>query len=924
VIEQKKPQKRTRIMKSPDPEKARPSLSEQGSYWRRQLHAVPVCEVFGDFPRPPAPSFVRAYESTESSSDLLAEVRTFCQRENVCLFAVLLTTFKVLLLRHTGRDDIAVGSLSSHSVRETEHGAREVFANILALRTDLSGDPSVGECVQRVARTVADAARHRDYPFERLIEEVVDRTALHRAPLCQVLLVLCDEPSRLAEVPIVARDLASVEDHTARCDLVVLASEVEGKLRLDCEYDAEVFTAATIRRLLEQFTGLLEGIVGNAEYKLYDLPLLTKSERHQLLVEWNNTKRDWLTDKCIHQLFEAQVKKSPEAIALVLEDKQLTYRELNRRANQLAHHLKTLGVRPHTLVGICVRYSAEMVTALLAVLKAGGAYIPLDPTYPKDRLVFMLKDSRAAVLLTQQELAESLPEHGACVVCLDKDWEKISREEVVDLANTTTADNLAYVIYTSGSTGRPKGAGVYHHGFINLLNWFVSEFDIADRDKVLLVSSFSFDLTQKNILAPLIVGAQLHISASDYFDSRAIVQAIAKNRITLINCTPSAFYPVVDAANDGRPSCLESLRCVLLGGEPISVRRLWKWLGSDQIKTELVNTYGPTECADVCAFYRLHHFEQYLGSPVPIGKPISNAQLFIMEKSSAPAPVGVAGELCVSGVGLGAGYLNDAELTADRFIPHPFAREGGERLYRTGDLARYLPSGDIEYLGRMDHQVKLRGFRVEPGEIEAVLGQHLAVRETVVIAREVEPTDKRLVAYVVPARGCAPTAGELRSFLKEKMPEYMIPSTYVVLESLPLTPNGKVDRRALPAPDRDRPELENLCVTPRTSMEETLAEIWGEVLELQKVGVYDNFFDLGGNSLLLGSVRAKLEDRFGQRLFMTEMFQYPNIASLAAYLRQKSGNTSSSDESQIQTAVQSSPTLTKRDTSIAIIGMAGK
>lgn len=924
MAEEKKAWELTQIMKPPEIEKARPSLFEQANYWRRQLHAAPVGEVPGDLPRPPASSFVRAHESAESSTGLLSEVRSFCQRENVCLLTVLLTALKVLLLRYTGRDDIAVGSLSSHSVGETEHGVQEVFANILALRTSLSGNPSARECVQRVARTVAEAARHRDYLFERLVEEVVDRTDLHRAPFFQVMLVLCDESCGLAEVPIVARHLASVEEHTTRCDLVVLASEVRGKLRLDCEYDAEVFVAATIRRLLEHFTCLLEGVVANAGRKPYELPLLTKSERHQLLVEWNNTKRDWPTDNCIHQLFEAQVEKSPEAIALVLEDKQLTYRELNRRANQLARHLRTLGVGPDSLVGICMPYSAEMVTALLAILKAGGAYIPLDPTYPKDRLAFMLEDSRAEVLLTQQELAESFPEHAAYVVCLDKDWKNISDEEEDDLVNTTTADNLAYVIYTSGSTGRPKEVGVYHRGFTNLLNWFVTEFHIANYDKVLLVSSFSFDLTQKNIFAPLIVGAQLYMLASDYFDSRAIVQAVAKNQITLINCTPSAFYSVVDAANDGSPSCLGSLRCVLLGGEAISVRRLWKWLGSEQVQTEVVNTYGPTECADVCAFYRLHHFKQYLSSPVPIGKPISNAQLFILDKYFAPAPVGVAGELCVSGVGLGAGYLNDAKLTAERFIPHPFGREAGEQLYRTGDLARYLPSGDIEYLGRMDHQVKLRGFRVEPGEIEAVLAQHLAVRETVVIAREDQPTDKRLVAYVVPNQECTPTASELRSFLKEKLPEYMIPSAYVLLESLPLTPNGKVDRRNLPAPDRGRPELANLCVAPRTSMEETLAEIWGEVLELQKVGVYDNFFDLGGNSLLLGSVRAKLEDRFGQQLFMTEMFQYPNIASLAAYLRQKSGETISFAESQIQTGVQSSATLAKRDTSIAIIGMAGK
>lgn len=907
-----------------DFEKPRPSLSEQESYWRRQLHAVPVCDVLGDFPRPPVSSFMRARANTELGSGLVAAVRGFCRRENVSLFTVLLTAFKILLLRYTGREDIVVGSLSNGCVRETGHGTWEGFANLLALRTDFSDVPSAGECVRRVTRTVADAARHRDYLFERLVEELADGTELHRAPFFQAILILCDEPSDLAETPILAPDLIAVEGHTARCDLVVSVSALEGKLRLHCEYDAEMFAAATIGRLLEQLICLLEGVVANPERHPGHLPLLTKSERHRLLVEWNNTKRDWLTEKCIHQLFEAQVKKSPEAIALVFGDKQLSYRELNRRANQLAHHLRSLGVGPDTLVGICMHHSTEMLTALLAVLKAGGAYVPLDPAYPLDRLAFMLEDSRAAVLLTKQQIAESLPEQGAHVVCLDKDWENISRQKEDDLVNATTGDNLAYVIYTSGSTGLPKGAGVYHRGLLNLLHWFVTEFHIADRDRVLLVSSFSFDLTQKNIFAPMIVGGQLHLLASDYFDSRAVAQAVAKNRITLINCTPSAFYPVVDAALDGSSTCLDSLRCVLLGGEAISVRRLWKWLGTDHVYTEIFNTYGPTECADVCAFYRLDQFNHFLASPVPIGKPIANAQLFILDQYSAPVPVGVVGELCVSGVGIGAGYLNDTKLTAERFVPHPFGREAGERLYRTGDLARYLPSGDIEYLGRMDHQVKLRGFRVELGEIEAVLAQHPAVREAVVIAREDDLADKRLVAYLVPTQECTPTAGELRSFLKPKVPEYMIPSAYVVVNSLPLTPNGKVDRRALPAPDRGRPELENLCVAPRDSMEETLAEIWGEVLELQKVGVYDNFFDLGGNSLLLVSVRAKLEDRFGQKFFMTEMFQYPNIASLAAYLRQKSRGPISLGESRIQSAVESSRTQAKRDASIAIIGMAGK
>ncbi len=912
-------------MKAIEPESDRPSLTEQRSYWRRRLRAVPRCELAGDFPRAPVSSFVRAHEFAVFGTSFLSEVDDFCERENASLFSVLLTTFKVLLLRYTGQHDVVVGSLSNDSVREGENGALEVFVNLVGLRTDIGGNPSARECIQRITRTLAEAARHRDYPFEQLLEEVTDSTELSRAPVFQEMMILCEGPSGLSRSPVLERDLAAIEDHTARCDLVVVATQGFGKLRFDCEYDAERCTAVTIRRLLGHLSGLLVGIVANPEQRLSDLPILTEPERHQLLVEWNETASEYQRDKCIHELFEAQVERSPEAIAVVLENEQLSYRELNRRANQLAHHLRTLGVGPDTLVGICMERSEAMVVGVLGILKAGGVYVPLDPLYPKERLAFMVRDIQAPVLLTQEKLVESLGEHGAHVVCLDRDWDPIAQKEADNLVNKTTADDLAYVIYTSGSTGMPKGAGVYHRGFINLLYWFVTEFQITNCDKVLLVSSFNFDLTQKNIFGPLIVGGQLHMSASDYFDPSAILRAITENGITLINCTPSAFYPVVDAAKDSFPSSVGSLRCVFFGGEPISVQRLSKWLGSDHVQTEIVNTYGPTECTDICAFYRLRHFEQFLGAPVPVGRPISNARLFILDRYLTPSPVGVAGELCVSGDGVGAGYLNDAKLTAERFIPNPFGREAGERLYRTGDLARYLPSGDIEYIGRIDNQVKIRGFRIELGEIETVLAQHHAVKDTVVLAREDEHGDKRLVAYVVPMQDCFPTADTLRGFLHEMLPEYMHPSAYVLLKSLPLTPNGKVDRRSLPSPDQSRPELVTACLAPRIPVEELLAKIWREVLELRKIGVEDNFFDLGGNSLLLVEVRAKLENLIGQELTMTELFQYPTIGSLAAHItRRKCGDPMDAEASQIQTAAGSIRSSSERESAIAIVGMAGK
>ncbi|MBV9788006.1 MAG: amino acid adenylation domain-containing protein, partial [Chloroflexi bacterium] len=591
-----------------------------------------------------------------------------------------------------------------------------------------------------------------------------------------------------------------------------------------------------------------------------------------------------------HQLFEAQVAHTPDSIALVVDAERMSYAELNRRANQVAHALRRVGVRPGVRVGLCFQPSIEFIVGLLGVLKAGAAYVPLDPAYPAERLGFMLDDAQLLVLLTQTGLATQLPEDRTRVIYLDRDWATIAQEPSDNLINLVTPDDLAYTIYTSGSTGQPKGASVYQRGVINLLHWFTCEFEISAEDRALVITSLSFDLTQKNLFAPLIMGGQLHLFTAKHYDVEIITRQIAEGNITLLNCTPSAFYPLAD--HDGTPARhrLASLRYVFLGGEPIAVARLEAWATRAGSNTQLVNTYGPTECTDIASFYRVDHLERFRDTPVPIGYPITNFSLFILDRQMEPVPVGVAGELYIGGIGLGQGYLNRPELTAEKFVPHPFSSgETGARLYRTGDLVRYQPDGAIVFLGRIDHQVKVRGFRIELGEIEVALLEHSALRDVVLVAREDASStgghaDKQLVAYVVADTTPAPAVSELRSFLQDLLPEYMVPAAFVYLDALPLTPNGKVDRKALPAPEANRAELERSYIAPRTELERVLAQMWSEHFRLEHVGIHDSFFELGGNSIQGAVFINGLQELLGEYVSVVALFEAPNVANLASYL----------------------------------------
>jgi amino acid adenylation domain-containing protein len=568
----------------------------------------------------------------------------------------------------------------------------------------------------------------------------------------------------------------------------------------------------------------------------------------------------------------------------VYEDQQLTYRELNSRANQLAHYLQELGVKPDTLVGICLERSLEMVIGLLAILKAGGAYIPLDPNYPPERLSYMLDNSGMKLLLTQQNLLSSLSLSNTQIVCLDRDCQAIEQRSQCNPDTEVNSDNLIYVIYTSGSTGRAKGAGVFHRGFTNLLSWYVKEFNLEEIKRVLLTTSFNFDLTQKNIYAPLIGGGTLHISPSSLYDPQKIIRQIDKYEIAWLNCTPSMFSNLLETLDQEYFYKLSSLRYVFLGGEPIQVAAIINWLQSSECKATIVNTYGPTECTDVCAFYSLNQPEEFLNKSVPIGQSLPNVQLMILDPNHNLMPIGIIGELCIAGTGVGAGYINNRERTVKQFIVNPF---GEGFIYKTGDFARYLPDGNIEFLGRMDNQVKIRGFRIELGEIEAVLSNCPQAQQAVVIVREEIKDSKRLIAYIVAADESV-NSHRLREYVKQYLPEYMVPSNFVFLKAFPLTPNGKVDRKALLSLEFNSLREQQTSNAPRNSLEVTLLQIWTEILETENLGVEDNFFEFGGHSLLAVRLLNQVEKHFNRKLSLAAFFQEPTIEGLAKLLSQTS------------------------------------
>jgi amino acid adenylation domain-containing protein len=613
-----------------------------------------------------------------------------------------------------------------------------------------------------------------------------------------------------------------------------------------------------------------------------ELQVLTVDEQHRTLADWNSTRADYPHDKCMHELFEQRVLETPDALAVVYGSRQLTYRELNQKANQLANYLRKLGVGPDVLVGICLHRSLQMIVGILGTLKAGAAYVPLDPTYPQKRLAAMVEDVDLRVLLTSRDLLAILPESKVRRVCLDSDWAEISTENADNLPRFASVGNLCYVIFTSGSTGKAKAAAVFHGGWTNLMHWFVTEFNVTRDDKVLVISSFSFDITQRSIVMPLISGAQLHLLTSNYYDPVLILHTIADQAITRMNCAPSTFYPLVEKSKDSFVK-LQSLRTLFLGGEAISASRIREWAQSSECNAEVANVYGAAECSDVSTFYVLKDYPRYVEGSVPIGKPIFNSQVYLLDESLNPVAFGNPGEICIAGDGVGWGYINDSALTEEKFVANPFSNGTPGRLYRTGDLGRFAPDWNLEFIGRVDHQVKLRGFRIDLGDIESNLRQHKEVKEAVVLSKTFSDQDQRLVAFVVPRhRGGSrdQTGSQLRSFLKERLPEYMVPNDVLVLEEMPLNPNGKTDRNALLNMDIRGLGTKAGPEEPRTPEEQDLAVIFAKVLKLDRVGIIDNFFDLGGHSYLVTETLGCIAARFQVNLSIFDFLANPRVTDL--------------------------------------------
>jgi amino acid adenylation domain-containing protein len=767
-----------------------------------------------------------------------------------------------------------VGSPIAGRSRSEVEGLIGYFANTLPLRSDLSGNPSFRDLLHRVREVALEAYTHQDVPFDKLVEELRPERSLSHTPLFQVIFALENTPQAL-ESPGLKMKLVEVDRSTSRCDLSLFVNDKGAELSCLWEYSTDLFAGETIERMMAAYEQTLESVLENPDQRIGYLPVLHTAERNQLLVEWNSAESEQVAEACMQQLFAAQAEKTPAAIALVFGDQKLTYQDLNARSNQLAHYLQKRGVGPEVPVGVCLERSADMVVALLAVLKAGGAYVPFDPNYPARRLAFMLEDSNVPVLLTQTQLLESFSEQQTQVVCVD-DWTQFESESTDNPASSVTPENLAYVIYTSGSTGRPKGVEVKHRTVVHLFESTRDKLGFRSGEVWTVVHSSAFDFSVWEIWGALLQGGTLVVVPLDIVQSPAgFYDLLCREHVTILNQTPSALRELLRAKKVARQDW--NVRLIVCGGDALDEELAAELV---QLGIQAWNFYGPTESTvwTTCSNVAQIKASDTLNS---IGRPIADLQVYLLDEFLQPVPIGLTGELFIGGAGLARGYLNRPGLTADRFIPNPFSRQQGARLYRTGDLARYRRHGLLEFLGRIDHQVKLRGFRIELGEIEAALSQHADIAQAVALIREDQAGDKQLLAYIVPRDGIVPSATDLRKYLQSSLPGYMVPSTFVPLDELPLTPNGKIDRLALPAPERSRPELEEEYIAPRTATEDVVAGIWAESLKLEQVGIHDNFFELGGHSLKATQVISRIREAFQVDLPLRLIFEEPTIVGLA-------------------------------------------
>jgi amino acid adenylation domain-containing protein len=871
-------------------------LESQTNYWKQKLTgSISTIKLPTDHPRPPK---VQTYNGERGgrllSKALNADLINLGRKLGGTLFMILIATFEILLHRYSQQNDILITFASAGRSDTEMEGLVGFFSNTLIQRIDFDGNPTFRELFSRVREASLEANSHQDLPFEKLIEELPSELSYSRSPLFQTKFALNPPWTNgrgQAAVKLPDLTITSLWGHTyhgkTKHDLMLVMREHEAGLGMVFDYNADIFEASTITRMLGHFETLLQGIVANPDQKISEMQLLTDLELSQILHDWH-TDDIPIPEACIHQLFEAQVEQSPDAIAIISTDEQLTYRELNNRANQLAHYLQSQGVGPETLVAICLEKSVQLLIGILGILKAGGTYIPLNPSYSHERRISKLRNAQVPLALTVSNMSSTLADCGAQVVSLDAEWEAIAAHSIDNPSSPMTAENLAYVIYTSGSTGEPKGVTISHRSMVNHSLAISKIFELNSQDRVLHFSNISFDVAVEEIFPTWLNGATLVLPTENLYNSITyFLEEVLQRDITVLNLPTVFWHELVHGISTLNKPIPVELRLVIVGGEKVSRSTYQKWRSLVGDFPRWLNAYGPTEATVTATIYDPLQSAEALhpDAEVPIGRAIANLQTYVLDRNLQPSPIGVAGELYIGGVGLSRGYLNRPDITATRFIPNPFSKNSEDRLYKTGDLARYLPDGNLEFIGRSDFQIKIGGFRVEPIEIETQLEKYPAVKQAIVLCHEILNGEKLLVAYLSADRDQMIDIDSLGEFLRQKTPAYMLPSRFIVLDALPLTPNGKVDRRALLELDAAKQQAEKV-IAPRDELEQKLANIWEKLLGRKSIGIHDNFFELGGNSLLSIRLISEIEQTFNWHLPLSSFFQINSIAEIAQKIRQ--------------------------------------
>lgn len=862
-------------------------LQHQLEYWVKELEGhPPVLNLHTDKPRPKSPSLKGGMIEQDLPVELYRSLRSFSRQHGVTLFTTLFAAFSNLLFQYTGQKEILVGTAVANRTSGEMENVLGMLVNMLPLRSDLSGNPSFIELLSRTRESLFQALAHQDVPLQLIVEKLQPARVPGMNPLFQTIFSFHDSPVPDLDFDGATGRVTIRHTDSAKVDINVICVPIaeqrigrderqdNDRLTLMWEYNSDLFDRETMQRMVDNFIVMLRAIVARPEAGIGRIEMLSNEERARVLHEFNNTEVDYPAEKTIQRLFEEQVERTPDNIAIICEERELTYRQLNASANRLAHYLRTRhGIEADELVGLMVDRSERMVVGIMGILKAGGAYLPLDPADPESRLAYKVSDAGAKVILTEAKHSQKLTAFPQPVILLDSLENELSTYPETNPQSTNTSDDLLYAIYTSGSTGKPRGVLATHRSVVNLVNWYATKLSLAENDCMLLIAPLSFDLAQKNLFAPLSNGASVCLSERIIGDYPAIADCIARQRVSLVNATPSALYPLFETEDFEK---LHSLRKVIFGGEPVRLKKLLRWLASPHCRAEIINGYGPTECSGVVCAYSLNGGAQKV-EQLPIGKPINNTLAYILTAEQQLLPTGIPGEIHIGGAGLTRGYLNHESLTREKFIPNPF--RAGESFYRTGDIGRWLPDGNIEFMGRNDEQTKVRGYRIEPGEIEAALESLEKISGAVVLATADNESNNCLTAYLVGLEKISVT--EIRSHLKRTLTEYMIPTRFVQVESFPLTRNGKIDRVRLQALEEAGMDTGIAYVEPGSETERRLAAVWQEVLGVERVGTGDDFFALGGHSLLVTRVISRVREIFKLELPINSMFEDPTLAGFA-------------------------------------------